>query len=142
MAQDIIQQAREEYADAKEAVREQEQRFREDLRFSNPAYPDQWDDYAKTARKGRPMLTLDRTNQYIAQVVNDARQNKPSIQTLPADSKADIEVANRLNGIIRHIEYTSRASIAYDTGLELAARVGLGWLRVIPKVTRYETNEQ
>lgn len=142
MAQDIIQQAREEYADAKEAVREQEQRFREDLRFSNPAYPDQWDDYAKTARKGRPMLTLDRTNQYIAQVVNDARQNKPSIQTMPADSKADIEVANRLNGIIRHIEYTSRASIAYDTGLELAARVGLGWLRVIPKVTRYETNEQ
>lgn len=142
MAQDIVQQAKEEYADAKDAVREQELRFREDLRFSNPSEPEQWDDYAKKARKGRPMLTLDRTNQYIAQVVNDARQNKPSIQTLPADSRADIEVAKRLNGIIRHIEYTSRASIAYDTAIELSARVGLGWLRVLPKITRYETNEQ
>jgi len=140
--QDTLQQAKEEYADAQEAIREQNARFREDLKFSNPADPEQWDTYAKTARKGRPMLTLDRTNQYIAQVVNDSRQNKPSIQTLPADSRADIEVAKRLNGIIRHIEYTSRAAIAYDTAMELSARVGLGWLRVLPKVTRYETNEQ
>jgi hypothetical protein len=140
--QDTLQQAREEYADAQEAVREQHERFRADLRFSNPAEPEQWDDYAKVARKGRPMLTLDRTNQYIAQVVNDSRQNKPSIQTLPADSRADIEVAKRLNGIIRHIEYTSRAAIAYDTAIELSARVGQGWLRVLPKVVRSETNEQ
>lgn len=140
--QDTLQQAKEEYADAQEAIREQNARFREDLKFSNPADPEQWDTYAKKARKGRPMLTLDRTNQYIAQVVNDSRQNKPSIQTLPADSRADIEVAKRLNGIIRHIEYTSRAAIAYDTAMELSARVGLGWLRVLPKVTRYETNEQ
>lgn len=142
MAQDTLQQAREEYADAREAVREQHERFRADLRFSNPAEPEQWDDYAKVARKGRPMLTLDRTNQYIAQVVNDSRQNKPSIQTLPADSRADIEVAKRLNGIIRHIEYTSRAAIAYDTAIELSARVGQGWIRVLPKVVRSETNEQ
>ena len=140
--QDTLQQAREEYADAQEAVREQHERFRADLRFSNPAEPEQWDDYAKVARKGRPMLTLDRTNQYLAQIVNDSRQNKPSIQTLPADSRADVEVAKRLNGIIRHIEYTSRAAIAYDTAIELSARVGQGWLRVLPKVVRSETNEQ
>jgi len=140
--QDILQQARENYSDAQEAIREQKVRFLEDLRFSNPAMPEQWDDWSKTARRGRPMLTLDRTNQFIAQIVNDARQNKPSIQTLPADSRADIEVAKRLNGIIRHIEYTSRAGIAYDMALELAARVGQGWLRVLPRVIRSESNEQ
>lgn len=140
--QDILQQVRENYSDAQEAVREQHARFREDLKFSNPADPQQWDDFSLKARKGRPMLTLDRTNQFIAQIVNEARQNKPSIQTLPADSRADPEVAKRLNGIIRHIEYTSRAGIAYDMGLELAARVGQGWLRVLPKIVRPETNEQ
>lgn len=140
--QDLLQQAKEAYSDAQDAIREQKERFREDLKFSNPADPQQWDDFSKTARRGRPMLTLDRTNQFIAQIVNDARQNKPSIQVLPADSRADIEVAKRLNGIIRHIEYVSRAGIAYDMALELAARVGQGWLRVLPKVVRSETNEQ
>lgn len=142
MAQDILQQAKERFQDAQDAVSEQHARFREDLRFSNPACPEQWDEFAKTARKGRPMLTLDRTNQFLSQIVNDARQNKPSIQVLPADSQADPEVAQRLNGIIRHIEYTSRAGIAYDTAIELSARVGQGWLRVLPRVIRPETNEQ
>lgn len=142
MAQDTLQQAKERFKDAQDAVREQNIRFREDLRFSNPAQPEQWDQFAQKARQGRPMLTLDRTNQFISQIVNDARQNKPSIQVLPADSKADPEVANRLNGIIRHIEYTSRAGIAYDTAIELSARVGQGWLRVLPRVVRPETNEQ
>lgn len=142
MAQDQHRRAIERYEDAKEAVRQQHQRMQEDLRFSNPSDPQQWDDEALTLRKGRVCLTLDRTNQYIVQVVNDARKNKPGISTLPADSGADVEVAKRLDGIIRHIEYRSRASIAYDTAIEHAARCGLGWLRVVPEVVRPETNQQ
>jgi len=140
--QDILQRAKERYSDAVDASREQDERIREDLRFSNPANPEQWDPVAVTARKGRPMLVLDRTNQFISQIVNDARQNKPSIQVLPADSNADIAVAQQLNGVIRHIEYVSRAGIAYDTAIELSARVGIGYLRVTPKIIRPETNEQ
>lgn len=140
--QDVHQRAKERYQDARDAVHEQHLRMQEDLRFSNPADPQQWDAEAQRLRKGRVCLTLDRTNQFIVQVINDARKNKPGIGTLPADSGADIEVAKRLDGIIRHIEYRSRAAIAYDTAVELAARCGLGWLRVVPEVTRPETNEQ
>jgi Phage P22-like portal protein len=142
MAQDKHQKAKERWSDASEHLREQHARMMDDMRFSNPAEPRQWDDQALKLRKGRPCLTFDRTNQFIAQVVNDGRQNKPSIHCLPADSEADPEVAEKLNGIVRHIEYTSRAGIAYDTALEHAARVGLGWIRVIPEVMRPETNEQ
>jgi hypothetical protein len=138
----ILEQAKERWKEAKEALFEQHSRMREDLNFSNPADPKQWDETAMTTRKGRPCLTFDRTNQFIAQVVNDARQNKPSIHVLPADSGADIEVANKLNGVIKHIEYSSRASIAYDTAIENAARCGLGWMRVVPVILRPETNEQ
>jgi hypothetical protein len=140
--QDIHRQAIERFDDAAEEVREQYNRMREDLRFSDPTDPKQWDDKAKQLRSGRPCLTFDRTNQFIAQVVNGGRQNKPSIHCIPADSNADIDVAEKLNGIIRHIEYVSRAGIAYDTALECAARIGIGWIRVIPEIMRPETNEQ
>lgn len=142
MAQDTHQQALEEFEDAREGMREQYDRMRADLRFSDPTDPQQWDKQAQELRKGRPCLTFDRTNQFIAQVVNSARQNKPSIHCLPANSDADIDVAEQLNGIVRHIEYVSRAGITYDTAIEHAARIGLGWMRVIPEIMRPETNEQ
>jgi hypothetical protein len=140
--QDTLTRIRERYADAADAMSDQHQRMREDMEFSNPACPKQWDSLAVEARKGRPCLTFDRTNQFIQQVVNDGRQNKPSINVMPADSQADVDVAQKLDGVIRHIEYVSRAGIAYDTALEHAVRCGLGWLRVVPQIMRPETNEQ
>lgn len=142
MAQDPLQRAKETYADVKEAWRDNHQRMKEDLRFSNPVDPQQWDDDARRLRKDRVCLTLDRTNQYIVQVVNGGRMNRPSINVMPADSRADIAVANALDGIIRHIEYRSRAAIAYDWALEGAARCGVGWLRVVPRVMDPMTNQQ
>ena len=142
MKQDTHQRAKERYADAQDGMREQHARMLEDLRFSNPAEPEQWPGEARKARLNRPCLTFDRTNQFLQQVVNQARQNKPAIKFLPADSGADIIVAEKLNGMMRHIEYVSRMGIATDTAIDHAARVGLGWLRVVPKVMRSETNEQ
>lgn len=147
MPQDLLQKAKECFKEDQEAFRDNRERMLEDLRFSNPACPEQWDDAVRRAREqseggARPCLTFDQTNQYIAQVVNDSRQNKPGIKVIPVDSGADIEVAEKLEGMIRHIEYSSRASIAYDTAQEYAARIGLGWLRVVPEIVHAERNEQ
>jgi hypothetical protein len=142
LTQDLHQQAKEAYDDAKADMHDQHSRMSEDLSFSNPADPKQWDSQALDLRKGRPCLTFDRTNQFIMQVVNDGRQNKPALHAIPADSKGDPEVADKLNGIFRHIEHVSRAGAAYDMMLEHQARVGLGWIRVIPQIMRPETNEQ
>lgn len=147
MAQDDLQRAKELYQDASDAFREQRTRMLEDLRFSNPAKPEQWDERARTIRENgpdgaRPCLTLDHTNQYIAQVVNDARQNKPGINFSPASGKASQEVAKALDGIIRHVEYQSRAQIAYDTAVEHTCRTGLGWIRLVPEVVNAELNYQ
>lgn len=147
MAQDTLQQARERYQDASDAFREQRARMVEDFKFSNPADPQQWDDKARQIRENgpdgaRPCLTLDHTNQYVAQVVNDARQNKPAINFLPSSGGARQEVAEALNGVFRHIEYQSRAQIAYDTAIEHAARGGLGWIILRPEVVDAELNYQ
>jgi hypothetical protein len=140
--QDTLQRAKERYADALDEMQETHARIVEDLRFSNPAKPEQWPGDILQSRGSRPAYTFDRCNQFIQQVVNDARQNKPSIDVIPADSVADPEVADHLGGMIRHVEYVSRAGIAYDTAIELSARCGLGWLRAVPEVMRAETNEQ
>lgn len=142
MPQDLHQRAKERFEDAKEAASEQHARMREDLLFSDPTDPQQWDEKVKKMRGDRVCLTADRTNQYIFQVVNDARKNKPGITTMPADSGADVQVAQRLDGIIRHIEYRSRAAVAYDTSIDHSARCGLGWIRVVPEIVRPETNQQ
>lgn len=139
---DLFKRAKERIDEAKDYMREQHERIREDLRFSNPADPQQWADADATLRNGRPTLTLDRTNQFIRQVSNDMRQNKPGIQVVGVDSKSDPKAAEVLSGVIKHIEYKSRADHAYDTGGDLAVRCGLGWLRVITKEIDPETKEQ
>jgi hypothetical protein len=144
MSQDKLQKYRERYQDFSDHFSEERKRMLEDLRFSNPADPQQWEQVVRNAREtaGRPTLTFDHTNQYINQVVNDARQNKPGIQCLPVDSGADVQTAEVYEGMIRQIEYASRAGIAYDTSIEHAARCGKGWLRVVTEVINPALNEQ
>lgn len=142
MKQDRHQRAKERYDDAIEANSEQFDRMREDLRFSNETRPQQWSESAIGARQGRPCLTLNRTAQFIRQIVNDGRANTPSIQVVPADEYANAKAAEKLNGRLRHIEYASRADQAYDYALEMAVRCGLGWLRVLPSELSAELNIQ
>jgi hypothetical protein len=66
----------------------------------------------------------------IRQVVNDARQNKPSIKVHPVDDKADVETAEVINGLIRNIEVSSNADVAYDTATECAV---YRWLWLYPR---------
>lgn len=144
---DIIKDARERFEAAASTFSDQRNRMIEDLEFSNPADPQQWDELLRRNREldeggPRPCLTFDQTNQYIAQVVNEARQNKPALEALPVDSKGDPAVAAAYEGLFRQIEYASKAGQAYDTAIEHAARTGLGYVRVYTEVVDPETNQQ
>ncbi len=140
--QDRLQRAKERFSDAMEAMHEQHARIREDLRFSNPAKPEQWTPQALELRASRPTLTFNQVPKFIRQVANDGRASVPSFQVSPADSFAHAKTAEVINARIRHIEYVSKAKVAYTTALELSANCGLGWLRVIPHVISEETNNQ
>lgn len=140
----ILDEARKRFAESLDEYSEERDRMADDLRF---AAGEQWDERIRQAREGdpngaRPCLTMDKLGQYVRQVVNDARQNKPSIKVRPVDSGADIEVADMIQGLTRHIEDVSSADIAYDNALDSAAKVGLGWFRVLTKVTDAKKNQQ
>lgn len=99
---------------------------------------EQWPKEVEQERKSdhRPCLTINRIPQFIRQVTNDQRQNRPSLKVHPVDDGADLDTAKVIQGIIRHIEYDSNADVAIDTAFEGAATKGFGWFRVI---TEYES---
>ncbi len=102
----------------------------EDIKFARLG--EQWPDEILKVRQTeqRPALTINKLPAFIRQVVNDSRQNKPSITVKPVDSKADPETAEVLSGLVRNIEYTSSADVAYDTAVEQAVSSGFGYWRV------------
>jgi hypothetical protein len=99
---------------------------------------DQWPEEIKRQRQleSRPCLTFNRLPTFLHQVTNDQRQNKPGIKVHPVGAGADVQKGDIIQGVIRHIEYSSNADIAYDTAVNSAAAIGFGWWRLI---TEYES---
>lgn len=127
---DILARAKKRFEDASSAHSHNREQALDDLRFARLG--EQWPDWAEKQRKlqGRPMLTYNKLPSYIRQVVNDCRQNRPSIKVHPVDDTADVQTAFAINGIVRAIERNSRAAIAYDTAVDFAASCGFGYIRV------------
>ena len=134
---DILEEARERLKKCIDDYSEERKKQKDDVLFS---ILDQWDSGIRAAREGdpngpRPCLTIDQINQYIVQVVNDMRQNKPAVKVRPIDDQADIGTAEVFQGIVRQIEDQSVAQVAYASSGESAVRAGEGYFRII---TEYE----
>jgi hypothetical protein len=132
---DILQTAKERFEKSIEHSAHNREKAKEDIRFAaaSPDDPWQWDEMDVQGRKQqqRPMLTINKLPQHIRQVTNDIRQNRPAIKFRPADDGADVEVAEILNGLARHIEANSDADVAYDTATEHQVTHGLGYFRIL-----------
>lgn len=108
------------------------QKATEDLFFLSDDEFAQWDREDRTARTeiGRPALTVDQLSQFIHQVVNDIRMNTPSITVIPDSNDATVETAEVFKGLIKNIEYKSRASDAYDNAALFSVKSSIGFIRV------------
>ena len=128
--EDILKDAREAFDLACEHEAENRREALDDIRFARLG--EQWPDKVRRDREldGRPCLTINRLPAFIRQVVNDARQNKPAISCHPVDDGADPETAEIFNGLIRNIEQSSDAEVAYDTALDFAVTGGFGYFRI------------
>lgn len=79
----------------------------------------------------RPCPVLDKTDQYVRQIVNEERLNRAAIKIRPVDDEADPKTAEIITGIIRHIEDASEATVAYTTAGEQAVDGGFGFFRLM-----------
>lgn len=144
---DQLDEAQRRYRDALDASRHQRQQIEEDLKFSDPSDPQQWDDTIKRQREAdpggkRPCLVFDQLGQYTSNVTGQVTKAPPSLHALPAGDGADQKVAEQLDGFFRHIEHTSRAQQHYGRALTSAARAGVGYLIVRPNFINRALNWQ
>jgi Phage P22-like portal protein len=103
-----------------------------DTKFANgdPSNMWQWDTNVRSDRGSRPCLTYNQVRQHNLQVINDARQNKAQIKVTPTGGRASYEAAQVFSGIIRRIEYQSKAVDAYSTATYHQVESGIGYVRV------------
>jgi hypothetical protein len=90
----------------------------------------------------RPCLTINKLPQHVRQVTNDQRQNRPAGKVIPVDDKADLEVAEIFDGMVRHIEYISDADVAYDTACDNQVTFGEGYVRILTEYCDDDTFDQ
>ena len=127
---DLLTEGRKEFQRCSDYENENRLVSLDDIKFSR--LNEQWpEDIAKQRRlEKRPCLTINKMPAFIRQVVNDSRQNRPSIKVHPVDSGADVKTADVINGLIRNIEYTSNSDVAYDTAIEASVGGGFGYWRI------------
>ena len=138
---DILAQARTRMQLSLTAYSESRDSELDDLRFmaGSPDNRWQWPQEVLATRgavqgqtiNARPCLTINKLPQHVRQVTNDQRQNRPAGKVIPVDDKADVEVAEVFDGIVRHIEYISDADVAYDTACENQVTYGEGYIRIL-----------
>lgn len=101
----------------------------EDLKFGAG---DQWPVELQNSRnlESRPVITVNKVDNYCRQVSNQQRQQRPRIKVHATNTHDDMVDAQTISGIIRHIEVNSNADHAYDNAFEYAVRMGWGYMRI------------
>lgn len=130
---DLLKEARDRYKLCSEAWSDNRKWWLEDAKFREPGKGNQWPADTKAEREadGRPCVEVDKLNQYVRQVVNDGRQNRPGVKVRPEGNGANADVAEAWEDFIRGICARSNADEAFDTALDHAAGNGYGFFRVI-----------
>ena len=127
---DIFDEARDRLALSLDHDHESRQDAKEAILFREGE--NHWDsEYVTTQSAQSPELVINLTDAMVQRIVNNIKQQRPRGKAHPVGDGADIELADLINGIGRHVEYRSEASVAYDTAAESAVTAGFGYCRMI-----------
>src|SRR5262245_5264026 len=126
----FLERAMERFHLCAEAENEYRLAAKSDLEFYDG---DQWPDNveAQRAADNRPCLTINRLPQFVHQVTNEVRQNKPSPKVSPVDDYSDIETAEIIQGLYRHVERQSKADAVRSYAAFYQVVCGRGYYRIL-----------
>lgn len=126
--EDIFEEARDRLKIADEAYADNRKRAKAAMIFRDG---NQWDEEPAVDVEDSIELTINLTDTFVRRVVNNIKQQRPRGKCHPVGDGADIELAEIINGIGRHVETRSEASIAYDLAAERAVDAGEGYFRLV-----------
>jgi hypothetical protein len=129
---EIVQEAKERYERSRLAWTDRRAAALTDMKYVNVS-GGQWDPAVKSARENsdppRPALEFNELHTFVQRIVNEARQQRPSIKVTPGDD-GDPETAEAIEGKVRHVQYVSQAGVAYDGAVEAASTGGFGYFEI------------
>lgn len=137
--EEILEEARKRYDDALDRDNKNRKAAKDDYAFvwkKGAQWPTEISDQRNS--DWQPCLEANQLQQFVHQVVNDQRQQRPGVRVNSASGDASDEVALILQGMVRHIEYDSQAESAYDSAFEAAVTCGRGYWRVL---SQYESGQ-
>lgn len=131
----------ERFCDYSEADRRNREDALDDLKHISG---DQWDAASRSARErsGRPVLTVNKLPQFINQISGDIRMAQPSIEPVPVDEETDPIMTEIMSGLIRQIEYQSKAPSVYAWGAQCSIACGIGHWQIVTEYADDTTFDQ
>ncbi len=139
-SEDRFKAIREAFQTDMDAVKDLYDEAEDDFRFAwVPG--NQWDNHLQKLRGTRPKYEFNLVRQWIKQVINDNRKNTPSIKVRPVRDGTK-EIADIRQSLIRNIEATSNADIAYDWAALYAITSGFGCFEVCTEYSDEEGFDQ
>lgn len=142
---DFIAEVKRKYKQAVDAEANNRKLWLDDMRFAHvPGY--QWPQDLRRLREDptspRPCIEINVTAQHVYQVVNDIRQNRPTVKVRPTGTDASNDVAEVFDGIVRHIDSCSDGDNASDIAANHAVTGGWGFFRIVTDYANEAENEQ
>jgi hypothetical protein len=129
--EDILEEARYRFTESETAEREEREQQYDALQFSSGQH---WPSYLLQQRSqpGQevPSLVIDRTYQYVSQILNSYRRAPLGLKIRPKSGGATQKLATILEGKCRDIEADSQAELAYTNALSQAISTGEGFFRL------------
>lgn len=139
---DLLKKIRDNLSVAEAAYTNQREAAQEDMRF---VAGDQWEQHQKNDRRAdnRPLMVFNQLDQHVKQLVNSAKQNKPSINYSRLDTKSNDDISSVvLQSIVKDIESKSLAEFAYDKVYELMCITGEAYLKLKTEYVNEESFDQ
>lgn len=128
---DFIENALKRYKTSVEKWRHIYDDALNDLKFVYDIDNGQWPEDVVRERGNRPIITVNKLLKFVRHLRCELAINKPGIDVIPVDSRADVEIAKIYKGLIKEIEYLSSAETAYATAYTYAVAGSVGYFRII-----------
>lgn len=127
---DIYEEARDRLQISLDSESTERSKARYDIQFREGL--NHWDDNATTSvSEETPELTINLTDALCTRVENNLREQEMTGKAHPVGDGGDIDIAEIINGIGRHVEVRSEATTAYDQASKSAITNGWGYFRLL-----------
>lgn len=138
---DIFTEAKDRLQQVIDAESKDRQLAKDDAEFREG--DGQWDHNVVTTASENPIeLTINFTDVLCTRVSNNIKSQRPRGKCHPVSDGAKLEIADVMNGVGRHVEYRSTASIAYDHAADEAITGGWGYFRIFPEWVAPDSDDQ